>query len=90
MARSGRVLEWPLAPLLFTPDSYDPAARQQVSQRLEQHRQPIWVHIQERSSPAYKQDLLIMRTLGAQLCLSLGLNLYVGHMPAGTRTLPVM
>ncbi len=61
----GAVLEWPLVPLLFTPDSYDPAARQQVWQRLEQHRQPIWVLIQERSSPAYKRDLLIIRTLGA-------------------------
>ena len=39
----GAVLEWPSVPLLFTPDSYDPAASQQVWQRLEQHHQPIWV-----------------------------------------------
>jgi hypothetical protein len=68
----GAVLEWPSVPLLFTPDSYDSAARQQVWQRLKQHRQPIWVLIQERSSPAYQRDLLILRTLDAQLCLSLG------------------
>jgi hypothetical protein len=43
----GAVLEWPLVTWLFTPDSYDPAARQQVRHRLEQHLQPIWVLIQE-------------------------------------------
>ena len=75
----GAVLEWPSVPLLFTPDSYDPAASQQVWQRLEQHRQPIWVLIQERSSPAYQRALLIMRTLGAQLCLSVGPTCKVVH-----------
>ena len=77
----GAVLEWPSTPLLFTPDSYDPAARQHVWQRLEQHRQPIWILIQERKSPAYERDLLTMRTRGAKLCLSLGPTCKVVHKP---------
>ena len=75
----GAVHEWPSVPLLFTPDSYDPVARRQMWQRLEQHRQTIWILIQERKSPTYQQDLLSLRTLGAQLCLSLGPTCKVVH-----------
>ena len=75
----GAVLEWPSVPVLFTPDSFETNARQAMWQRLEQHRQPIWILIQEGKSPAYQRDLLTMRACGARLCLSLGPTCKVVH-----------
>jgi hypothetical protein len=76
--RLGAVLAWPSVPLLFTPDSYDPAAHQQVWQKLEQHRQPI-------SHPGTIVPCIPCRSDDSDPGRD-----KVGPMPAGTRTLPVM
>jgi hypothetical protein len=51
----GEVLELPSVPLYSLQICMTLLQRQQVWHKLEQHCQPIWVLIQERSSPAYPE-----------------------------------
>ena len=77
--RLGAAQEWPQVPALLLPDSFEPAAHQQLWSTVTAQGAPIWVLLPDRETDAHLSTVEMLRRLSARLSATMSVKSLVVH-----------